>query len=161
MLMLYRFVTKQRTMWSCALLERQLTVLPLSSFPAIYWTQKFITTFTRALHFYLSWARPIQSTPPQSISTRSILMLSTHILLVFLVVSFPSVFLPITFTQSSSAPFVLHNHVRWDPLSQQHGASLGCGWRLAVSILNKQLQTDGKGWSSSFGIGRGANNTSP
>jgi hypothetical protein len=31
-------------------------------------------------------------------------------------------------------------------------------WRVAVNILNKQLQTSDKGWSSSFGVRRGANN---
>ena len=31
----------------------------------------------------------------------------------------------------------------------------------AANILNKQLQTAEKGWSSSLGVGRGANNSSP
>jgi hypothetical protein len=30
-------------------------------------------------------------------------------------------------------------------------------WRAAVNILNKQLRTADKGWSSSLGVGRGAN----
>jgi hypothetical protein len=54
------------------------------------------------------------------------------------------------------------------PLSPRHGASSGCGWRevlrvrrVAASILNKQSRTADKGWSSSFGVGRGANNPSP
>jgi hypothetical protein len=34
-------------------------------------------------------------------------------------------------------------------------------WRVAANILNKQSRTDDKGWSSSLGIGRGANNSSP
>jgi hypothetical protein len=34
--------------------------------------------FTRALHWSLSWARLIQSIPPQLISTRSILILSSY-----------------------------------------------------------------------------------
>jgi hypothetical protein len=38
-----------------------------------------MTAFTRALHLSLSWTRPIQSTPPQPISRRSILILSTHL----------------------------------------------------------------------------------
>jgi hypothetical protein len=37
-------------------------VQPLGSFPAFYGTRKFITVFTRALHLYLSCARPIRST---------------------------------------------------------------------------------------------------
>jgi hypothetical protein len=53
-------------------------------------------------------------------------------------------------------------------LSPRHGASSGCGWsndlqlcRVAANTLNKQSQTADKGWSSSLGVGRGANNSSP
>jgi hypothetical protein len=53
------------TLWSWALLKRPPVVRPLDSFPAFYGTRRFITTFTRALHVSLSWARPIHSTPPQ------------------------------------------------------------------------------------------------
>jgi hypothetical protein len=52
---------------------------PLHSFPALYGTWKFITTFTRGYHFFLFVARPIQSTLPHTICTRSVLMLSTHL----------------------------------------------------------------------------------
>jgi hypothetical protein len=41
---------------------RPLDVRPLGSFPAFHWTRRFNTEFTRALHLFLSWARPIQST---------------------------------------------------------------------------------------------------
>jgi len=34
-------------------------------------------------------------------------------------------------------------------------------WRVAANILNKQSRTADEGWSSSLGIGRGANNSSP
>jgi hypothetical protein len=34
-------------------------------------------------------------------------------------------------------------------------------WREAANILNKQSRTADKGWSSSLGFGRGANNSSP
>jgi hypothetical protein len=33
-------------------------------------------------------------------------------------------------------------------------------WRIAANILNKQSRTADKGWSSSLGVGRGANNSS-
>jgi hypothetical protein len=53
-------------------------------------------------------------------------------------------------------------------LSPQHGVSSGCGWRnglqiwrVAASILNTQSRTADKGWSSSFGVGQCANNSSP
>ena len=34
-------------------------------------------------------------------------------------------------------------------------------WRVAANKLNKQSRTADKGWSSSLGVGRGANNSSP
>jgi hypothetical protein len=34
-------------------------------------------------------------------------------------------------------------------------------WRVAANILNKQSLSADKGWSSSLGVGRGANNSSP
>ena len=34
-------------------------------------------------------------------------------------------------------------------------------WRVAANKLNKQSRTADNGWSSSLGIGRGANNSSP
>jgi hypothetical protein len=34
-------------------------------------------------------------------------------------------------------------------------------WRIAANILNKQSRTADSGWSSSLGVGRGANNPSP
>ena len=34
-------------------------------------------------------------------------------------------------------------------------------WRVAANILNKQSWTADKGWSSSLGVGRGANSSSP
>jgi len=51
-------------------------------------------------------------------------------------------------------------------LSRRHGASSGCGWKewppiwmIAANILNKQSRTVDKGWSSSLGVGRGANSS--
>jgi hypothetical protein len=34
-------------------------------------------------------------------------------------------------------------------------------WKVAPNILNKQSRTADKGWSFSFGAGRGANKSSP
>ena len=34
-------------------------------------------------------------------------------------------------------------------------------WMVAANVLNKQSRTVDEGFSSKFGVGRGANNTSP
>jgi hypothetical protein len=54
------------------------TQLP-KNFPKFYGIGKFITVFTRAHHWLLSWARLIQSMPPHPISLRSILILSSYL----------------------------------------------------------------------------------
>jgi hypothetical protein len=54
---------------SWALLEEPLIGQPLKNFPEFYGTRRFITVFTRALHWSLSWA----------LSNQSILILSTHL----------------------------------------------------------------------------------
>jgi hypothetical protein len=51
--------------WSWALLEKLPTAQLLKNF---YGTRRFITVFTRALHWSLSWARSIQSIPSHPIS---------------------------------------------------------------------------------------------
>jgi hypothetical protein len=48
-------------------------------FPALHGTRRFNTEFTRALHLFLSLARPIQSTSPHPTSPRSILIVYEYI----------------------------------------------------------------------------------
>jgi hypothetical protein len=55
---------------------------------------------------------------------------------------------------------------RWEYNIKMDLQELGYGerppiWRVAVNILNKQSLTVDKVWSSSLGVGRGANNSSP
>jgi hypothetical protein len=59
-------------------------------------------------------------------------------------------------------------HAKWD--HRHHGmarprvADIGDGlqiWREAANILNKQSRTADSGWSSSLGVGGGANNPPP
>jgi hypothetical protein len=61
-----------------------------------------------------------------------------------------------------------YNHVRWVPC--HHGMArpqVADGgdtlqlWREAANILNKQSRTADNGWSSTLGVGREANNSSP
>jgi hypothetical protein len=58
--------------------------------------------FTRALHWSLSWARSIQSTPFHPISLRPILIYPPTYVLFFLVVSFLLASPPISYMHSSS-----------------------------------------------------------
>jgi hypothetical protein len=55
------------TSGSWALLEVPQIVQLLKIFTAFYGTRRFIIVYITALHWFLSWARPIQSTPPHSI----------------------------------------------------------------------------------------------
>jgi hypothetical protein len=98
----------QLTLLSSVPLGRPQVVQPLDNFPAFYGTLRYITGFTRALHFYLSRARPIQSPTLNPISKGSILMLSIHLRLGLPSVFFPLTFLLITYTHLSSPPFVPH-----------------------------------------------------
>jgi hypothetical protein len=64
--------------------------------------------------------------------------------------------------------FILVCLVRWVPchhdMAKPQVADGGDGlqiWRIAANILNKQSRTADKGWPSSLGVERGANNSSP
>jgi hypothetical protein len=71
---------------------RPLDVRPLDSFPVFHGTRRFNTEFIRALHLFLSWAKPIQSTSPNPTSPISILILSIHLRFGLLSGLFPSGF---------------------------------------------------------------------
>jgi hypothetical protein len=49
------------------------------NFSTFHGTWRFVTMFTRALHWSLAWARSIQSIPPHPIYLRSILVLCAHL----------------------------------------------------------------------------------
>jgi hypothetical protein len=59
-------------------------------------------------------------------------------------------------------------HVRWVPCHHSmarpqvaDGGNTLQVWRVAANIFNNQSRTADKGWPSSLGVGRGANNSSP
>ena len=66
------------TPYSRVLLEKLTRSQLLKKFSAFHGTCRFITAFTSARHLSLSWARSIQSIPPQRTSWRSVL-LSSHL----------------------------------------------------------------------------------
>jgi len=88
---------------------KKLTVTQLvKKFPTFYGTWGIITTFTKASHMSLSWARCVQSTPSHPISQRSILILSSHLFLGLLSGLFLQVFWPKFCTHFSFLPCMLH-----------------------------------------------------
>jgi hypothetical protein len=62
-----------------ALLEKPPVAQLLKDFSKFYGTRRFITLFTIAFHWSISWARSIQSIQPHPVSLKSILILSTHL----------------------------------------------------------------------------------
>ena len=73
--------TYLHTAWSKVLLERLTGLQPVKKFPTFHGKWRFITAFTSARHLFLSWARSIQSTPPHSMSWKSVFILSSHLIL--------------------------------------------------------------------------------
>ena len=64
----------------CRVLLEKLTGLQLvKEFPTFHGTRRFITALTSVRQLSLSWASPIQSIYPHPTSSRSILILSTHL----------------------------------------------------------------------------------
>ena len=69
------------TAWCRVLLEKLTGLQLVKKFPAFHGTRRFITALTSVRHLSLSWASLIQSIYPHPTSWRSILILSTHLLL--------------------------------------------------------------------------------
>ena len=69
------------TPWCRVLLEKLTGLQLVKKFPAFHRTRRFITALTSVRHLSLSWASPIQFIYPHPTSWRSILILSTHLLL--------------------------------------------------------------------------------
>jgi hypothetical protein len=70
----------------------------------------FITAFSIAHHLSLSWASPIQSTPPHPTSWISILILSSHLHL-----DLPRRLFPFRFLHQNPIPASFHPHPRYMP----------------------------------------------
>ena len=75
--------------WCRVILEKLTGLQLVQKFPAFHGTRRFITALTSVRHLSLSWASPIQFIYPHPTSCRSILILSTHLL-----VGLPSGLLP-------------------------------------------------------------------
>jgi hypothetical protein len=67
------------TPWSWALLEKPPVMQLLKNVQTFHGTRKWITMFTRALHWSLSWARSVQSMLSHHVSSRFVLILSSYL----------------------------------------------------------------------------------
>jgi hypothetical protein len=67
--------SEELTAWSWFLLEKPPVTQPLKNFQTFYGTRWFITVFSGAFHWPVSWARSIQSVPLHFISLISNLIL--------------------------------------------------------------------------------------
>jgi len=93
----------------CKVLLEKLTGWQLvKKFTAFHGTQRFITALTSVRHLSLSWTSPIQSINPHPTSSRSILILSTHLRLGLPSGVFPSGFHTKTLYTPSPHPYVPH-----------------------------------------------------
>jgi len=90
------------TPWSRVLHEKLAGFQPVKKFPAFYGTRGLFTAFTSAHHMPLSLASSIQTIPPHSTSSISILILSSHLRLGLPNGLFASGFRVIIFTYNKS-----------------------------------------------------------
>ena len=97
-------ITYLLTPWCRVLLEKLTGFQLVKKFPAFYRTRRFITALTSVRHLSLSWTSPIHSTYPHPTSWRSILILSTHLLLGLPSGLFPSGFPTKTLYAPLSSP---------------------------------------------------------
>ena len=77
-------------------------------FSTYYGSLRFITVFATARHLFLSWDRSVQSTSFQTISSRSIAILSSHLLLRLPSGFFPRIFPTKLCIHLSCLPYVTH-----------------------------------------------------
>jgi hypothetical protein len=73
-------LTNQLTAWKWALLEEQPVLQLVKNFSAFYGTLSSITVFITVARLFISWTKPIQSTPAYSIFSK-IQILSIHLCL--------------------------------------------------------------------------------
>jgi hypothetical protein len=118
-------ITYLLTPWRRVLLKKLTGSQLGKKFPVFYEIRKFITAFTSARNLSLSWASSIQSILPYATPWRSILIVSSHLLLVLPSDTLPSVFPTKTLhtTQhphtrymtcpSHSSRFYVRNNIGW------------------------------------------------
>jgi hypothetical protein len=128
-------------------------------FPTFCGSRSFIAMFTRACNFSLSWARSFKSTSPSYFLR--LILISSNLCVGLPSGSFPQGFQlkPFMHLLLSYVPHALPISffivtMVWCIMTADGGDVLQM-WRLAETILNKQLQRAVEGWSSSLGLDKG------
>jgi hypothetical protein len=115
-------VNNQLCPWNWVLLEKPPVTHLLKNFPKYYGTWKIVILLTGALHWSLPWARWIQSIPPQPISRRFILILSSRVRLGLFSVLFLLTFAPKFVSCLSHPPWIVCSDSVWQRLDRQYAA---------------------------------------
>ena len=100
------------TPWCRVLLEKLTGLQLVKKSPAFHGTRRFITALTSVRHLSLSWTSPIQSIYTHPTSWRSVLILSTHLLLGLPSGLLPSGFPSKTLYTPSPHPYAPHADIR-------------------------------------------------
>ena len=120
------------------LLEKLIGLQIVKKFPSFHGTRRFITALTILRHLSLSWASPIQSTYPHPTSWRSILILSTHLLL-----GLPSGLFPSSFPTKTLYTPPLLTHKRHMP-SPSHSFRFyhphNIGWGVQIKVHTEHIK---------------------
>ena len=101
-------ITYLLTPWCRVLLEKLTGLQLVKKFPAFHGIRMFIAALRSVRQHSLSWASPIQSIYPHPTSWKSIIMLSTHLLLGLPSGFFPSGFPSKTLYTPSPHPYAPH-----------------------------------------------------
>ena len=136
------------TAWCRVLLEKPTCLQLVKKFPAFHGTQRFITALTIVRHLSLSWASPIQPIYPHPTSSRSILILSTHLRLGLpsglLSSSFPSktLYTPLSSPMRATCPahLILLDFITRTVLGEEYKSFSSSLWNLLHSPVTSSLQ---------------------
>jgi len=110
-------ITYLHTARCTVLLQKLFGFQPVEKFPAFHGTRRFVTALTSVRQLSLSWASPIQSIYPHPTSSRSILILSTHLRLGLPSGVFPSDYL-LTHTLTPRCTVLLQKLFGFQPVEK-------------------------------------------
>jgi hypothetical protein len=141
------------TPWSRIMLQKLMVAQLVKKFPAFRETWSFITVFTTACHWSLSWDTWIHSIASHTICVRYVLILPSHLRLGFpsCLFRFPDqnvicIYRLITIARKQTLPLCLIKHYAFKTYGGTAPGILNFGtmWRWLVSFLPRSLYPRGK-----------------